>query len=324
MRTAIEARNDRLSAEKTIKAAAVVVTHNRLALLRQCIECLLQQTHICDVLVVDNDSSDGTETWVRQHMPAFPRVHYRNTVSNIGGAGGFHFGMRWAVEEGYSHIWLMDDDTLPNPSALQYLLEADQLVGGRYGFLSSAVFWKDGRECHMNRPKLCKAYYTQLELLQYGMIACEQATFVSCLFRAEVIQHAGLPIREFFIWGDDIEYTRRLSVRMGLPCYLVGKSCVVHAMESNNGSSIAHDAPARIQRYNYVFRNENYLYRQEGLRGWLYYAAKCGLNILRVLRFAKDYRFKRCFVIIRQFFLGLFFNPNVEYIGSQRRTDDEI
>lgn len=297
-----------------MKVAAVVVTYNRLALLQQCVQHLLESTAPCDILLVDNASTDGTGDWAHQLAQKDARVQYCNTGENLGGAGGFNAGMRWAAEAGYSHVWIMDDDTLPEPDALEKLLEADRLLDGNYGFLSSVVLWTDGGECKMNRPKLRKAYYEHIELLQHGIIMAEQATFVSCFFRRETILKAGLPIGDFFIWGDDIEYTRRLSVRMKLPCFLVGKSRVIHAMKENTGSSIAKDMPERIARYNYAFRNENYLYRKEGIKGFLFYSAKCALNVLRIFRWAKTKRLKRCAIIVRQYFCGLFFNPKVEYI----------
>lgn len=297
-----------------MKTAAVVVTYNRLELLKQCICALLAQTAVCDILLVDNASSDGTQDWARALIEENRRILYHRNAENLGGAGGFNLGIRWAAEMGYDRIWVMDDDTLPNPDALERLLEADALLGGEYGFLSSVALWTDGHECRMNRQKLKKAYYERAEMLKYGLILAEQATFVSCLFKTETIRRAGLPIAEFFIWGDDIEYTRRLSIRMGLPCYLVGQSVVVHAMKENTGSSIATDRPERIGRYNYAFRNENYLYRQEGLKGFAFYSAKCALNVLRVIGQAKNNRIRRCMIIVRQYFSGLFFNPRVEYI----------
>ena len=302
-----------------MKIAAVVVTYNRLELLRQCMQHLLSQSVPCDILLVDNASEDGTRKWAESLARENARVLYRNTGKNIGGAGGFNTGMRWAAEAGYSHVWIMDDDTLPAPDALEMLLEADALVGGEYGFLSSVVLWTDGRECKMNRPKLKKAYYERIELLQNGVILAEQATFVSCLFRTETVIRAGLPIREFFIWGDDIEYTRRLCVRMKLPCYLVGRSTVVHMMKENSGRGVARDVVQRIARYSYAFRNENYLYRQEGVKGFAYYSAKCVLNVLRIITQAKDKRMRRCMIIIRQYVCGLFFNPKVEYIDEERK-----
>ena len=301
------------------RIAAVVVTHERLAMLRRCVQALLDQSVPCDIIIVDNASQDGTGGWALALAAKEPRVAYMNTGANLGGAGGFNRGMRHAVEAGYTHVWVMDDDALPEADALARLMEADALLGGEYGFLASAVLWTDGRECRMNRVKLRKAYYERLELLAHGLVMAEQATFVSCLFRAEVIRRAGLPVADFFIWGDDIEYTRRLAVRMGLPCYLAGRSRVAHAMKDNSGSSVATDAAERIARYRYAFRNEAYLYRQEGLRGMAYYYAKCGLNLWRVLRHAGDHRAARCGAILSGMAKGLFFRPEIEHItdGAQ-------
>lgn len=300
------------------QTAAVVVTYNRRDMLEKCIDCLTAQTAECDILVVNNHSTDDTQAYLAERAAQQNHILVRNMEENLGGAGGFNAGMRWAVELGYSHVWIMDDDTLPRPDALEKLLHADDVLHGEYGFLSSVALWTDGKECKMNRQKLKKSYYEHAELLQYGLVMAEQATFVSCMFRAETIRKAGLPIREFFIWGDDIEYTRRLSVRMGLPCYLAGQSIVVHAMKDNTGSSIAVDMPERIARYNYAFRNENYLYRMEGVKGFVYYTAKCALNLLRIAAKAKDHRLKRCSIIIRQYFAGLCFNPDIEYIDGNK------
>ena len=292
------------------KIAAVVVTYNRKDLLLNCIQCILKQENIsCDILVVDNASTDGTESAV-MNQPS-DRVYYRNTGSNLGGAGGFQFGIRWAVEEGYSLIWLMDDDTAPTPLALWELVNAYINLIGKCGFLASEVLWKDGALCQMNLPKRKKG---KGEIP--GLIPVSQATFVSLLLPSSVVMKVGLPIKEFFIWGDDIEYTRRISVRRQYPCYQVTQSKVIHLMETNKGSNLAIDDETRIERYRYAYRNECYTYRQEGLFGRLFYLVKCGWNILRILRKAPNQRGKRCKVILESMKDGIRFNPEVEFIQN--------
>ena len=291
--------------------AAVVVTFNRKALLLQCLHCLLQQEGaVCDILVVDNASADGTEEAV---LPLLgDRVHYMRLNQNLGGAGGFHMGMRKALEMGYRRLWLMDDDTQPRPDALQALLEAEIIAPADYGCLSSVALWTDGSPCRMNRQKLRKETAADSRTGKNGMARISQATFVSLFLRAETVRSVGLPIREFFIWGDDIEYTRRIAVRRKMPSYRVENSRVVHAMPANTGSSIAFDSPERFGRYAMAFRNENFTYRQEGLKGFIYYSAKCGLNIARVLLKAKDQRTRRIMIILRAYVGGLLFNPKIE------------
>ena len=294
----------------------MVVTYNRLIMLKETVSAIESQTYPCDILLVDNASTDGTGLWAAEYAAGKENITYCNTGANIGGAGGFNYGMRKAVEHGYDYVWVMDDDCIPNSDTLEKLMDADRTLGGpvNYGYLSSVVLWTDGTECKMNRQKIKKAYYENVHYLKDSIIQVEQSTFVSILFPAATVKKVGLPIKEFFIWGDDIEYTRRITVRNSMPSFMVGNSQVVHAMKENTGSSIATDVPERINRYRYAFRNEAYLYRKEGIKGIVYYILKCGLNLCRILFKAKDHRIKRCRVLIGSMIKGLFFNPKIERV----------
>lgn len=168
------------------------------------------------------------------------------------------------------------------------------------------------------QAKIKKSFYEYLEYIQYGLVQAEQATFVSLFFRKDMIIRAGLPIKDFFIWGDDIEYTRRISVRMAVPCFIVGKSQVIHAMKENTGSNIATDMPERIDRYRYAFRNEGYLYRQEGLKGNVYYLAKCGYNIFQILFSNSNKKMRRINIILISMLKSLIFRPKVEFIEENK------
>ena len=301
--------------EKKSNVAAVVVTYNRLELLRQCAEALRAQTTACDILIVDNASTDGTDQWLTSQ----PDLHYRNTGSNLGGAGGFNHGMRWAVEAGYDYVWVMDDDTLPHPDALEKLLEADSVLEGNYGWLSSVALWTDGSECRMNRQKLKKSFYEYSPLMKYGLVQAEQATFVSLFLRSETVCQFGLPIKEYYIWGDDIEFTRRIAVRGELPCFIAGQSQVVHAAKSNVGSNVALDDPERIGRYFYAFRNEAHLYRQEGLKGSAYCFAKRCRDFLRIMRYGKP-KWPRFGILFKGIWTGFFFRPEIEILETQSKV----
>ena len=48
--------------------------------------------------------------------------------------------MRRAVELGYDYLWVMDDDSMPEPSALSALLDAARALG-EFGFLSGRALW---------------------------------------------------------------------------------------------------------------------------------------------------------------------------------------
>ena len=105
--------------------AAVVVTYNRKDLLLECLNCLQaqdfsnapQQNATLDILVIDNASTDNTHEAL-QFLIEDKAIRYYNTGSNLGGAGGFNYGMRKAVELGYDYVWVMDDDCMPHDDTL--------------------------------------------------------------------------------------------------------------------------------------------------------------------------------------------------------------
>ena len=74
---------------------AIVVTYNRCELLRECIEHLKKSEYQADILIVDNASTDGTAQMVSEYVNNMD-VFYTNTGANIGGAGGFNYGIKRA------------------------------------------------------------------------------------------------------------------------------------------------------------------------------------------------------------------------------------
>ena len=131
---------------------AIIVTYNRSELLVQCIEALLLQSYKeFDILIVDNNSTDDTFDRISDYI-SDKKIIYENTGANLGGAGGFNYGIRYAYELGYDYFWLMDGDTISSPSALQELLRGANEKNEEFGYLVSKALWTDGSLCKMNIP----------------------------------------------------------------------------------------------------------------------------------------------------------------------------
>lgn len=302
--------------------AAIIVTYNRLEKLKKCVRLLMESETPCDIIIVNNASTDGTGEWLQAIDD--DRVSVVNQEVNVGGAGGFSIGVRKGVEIGYDYIWMMDDDCMVRPDSLTRLLEADTVLGGDYGWLSSIALWTDGSPCAMNRQKVSADFYRHADLLKDSLLESTQATFVSLFVPARTITRFGLPIKEFFIWGDDVEFTRRVAVRGGVRSFIVGDSLVTHEMGDNNGSSIATDGEKRIARYWYAYRNEAYLFRKEGVRGVAYFTAKCLLNACRIIFKARDCRMRRLATLIKGAVSGIFFNPKVEFCQARTQGKESV
>lgn len=296
------------------QTAAVVVTYNRKDLLEKCIGCLLgQQGASCDVIVVDNASTDGTAAMIRERFD-LPSVRYENTGANLGGAGGFQYGVKRAVQLGYEYVWIMDDDTLPEETALSELFKADQVLNGKWGFLSSAAYWVDGSVCKANRQKKNEFTFVKDKDFEQKLIPIRFGSFVSLLVKSDVIKEVGLPIGEYFIWTDDYEFCGRISKRY--PSYLVPTSRVIHAMKNHTKANAATDSLDRIDRYRCLFRNDVHCYRQFGSTGWMYILLKDIYMIVKVLLQAEDGKMYRIRTILQGFKEGLSFSPEIKTVDE--------
>ena len=232
-----------------MKVIAVVVTYNRKALLLECIHSILKQSYPVDeIVILDNASTDGTSDSLQQAgILANPIVRYVVKETNTGGAGGFYYGSKQAFDDGADWIWMMDDDCFPNPTALEALVEASKTVDP--GFLCSMVFNRDGDPC--NLPSV--SFGPRFTYLDQGLVEVSRATFVSYFIPRASVECCGLPYKEFFIWGDDDEYSFRLT-KYYKPGYMVGKSKVIHYVGKSTSPWDSAE-PKRIKMAHYLIRN---------------------------------------------------------------------
>lgn len=294
------------------KVAAIVVTYNRLKLLKENIEALLGlENQLSNIVIINNNSNDGTEEYLNSLSNSLFVI--KNSKVNLGGAGGFNYGVKVAFDEtDADFFWIMDDDTIPEKDTLVNLINADERLKGNYGYLCSHVVMEDGTDG--NIPQLVGDWTTEVDK---GLIKVSSATFVSLFTKRSVVSELGLPISEFFIWGDDTEYTTRISQKYN--SYFVIDSKVIHKAKSVRNVDIINDTADRLPRYFYRYRNNIYITREyENSKKLLFVMIKHMYLAVKILFIAKNNKFKRSNLIFKGIFSGLKFNPNVENIGENK------
>lgn len=101
-----------------MKVLTAVITYNRLNLLKKCLNKINCQTFKNnDLIVINNSSTDGTENYLKNNNINFI------TQENLGSAAGWYSCIKYAKNNNYDYIWLMDDDGYPDPKALKILLK---------------------------------------------------------------------------------------------------------------------------------------------------------------------------------------------------------
>lgn len=308
------------------RICALVVTYNRKALLKECLAAVVAQDFIpSTVVVIDNASTDGTEELFLGdgEFTSIPGLRYFRMEENLGGAGGFKEGIRRCVEAGCDWIWLMDDDCIAQPNTLARLVRSLPVaygLGGEPSFLASSVLGPEGEP--MNVPVLdtrpTENGYADWYLgLADGLVEIECATFVSLLINVRAVERLGLPIADFFIWGDDTEYTTRLTHNFG-PAYLVGGSCVLHKRVNAKSLSIQNENdPARIANFYRLYRNnlivKRYHYGKKSAAKQIARNLKTALKCLLVGAGGFSVRRARSFALLK----GTF-----EFLGRRYELED--
>lgn len=291
------------------KIAAVIVTYNRLELLKECIDSLQNQSYeLTKIIIIDNDSKDGTREYLKsinnnQIIPVLLN-------ENLGGAGGFYEGIKFASEHEneFDYVWIMDDDTIPTENSLKAIMDKTQYEDGEIGFYCSNVRWTNDEPMNIPLPKKIWS-----DKAINNLIEVENATFVSVLVPINNIKKYGLPIKEMFIWGDDTEYTTRLS--QDYPCYFVSDSIVVHKSAVNvSKETIENVDKDRLNRYFYLYRNVLYIKRKYSTKNdFIKYLLYLIIKTIKMPFKSKKNRFLRTKVLINGIIRGVLFNPKIKY-----------
>jgi rhamnopyranosyl-N-acetylglucosaminyl-diphospho-decaprenol beta-1,3/1,4-galactofuranosyltransferase len=298
------------------KIAAVIVTYNRFNLLQETVNAVRSQTHAVEqIIVIDNGSTDGSGEWLDQQAD-LKVIHQANT----GGSGGFHTGLKLAAGTNCNWAWVMDDDTICRPDTLLNLVNKAQLIDEKIGFLSSKSIWTDGQPHYMNIPAITPAFNRVIPFNKYdetGLLLVETSSFVSLLINLDAVKEVGLPYKEFFIWGDDQEYTRRLTKAgyLGLYC---PQSIVLHKTPVNYFPDFYRDTPNNLWKHAHGFRNEFFMIKKN--KGALYFAfwlgAKVAFTSYKLIRIRTTDRFKFIGTLCNSARKSIFFNPQIDHISS--------
>lgn len=199
------------------KAIAVVVTYNRLNLLKECITALNNQTRKPDaILIVNNGSTDDTSQWLQTQQELLVI-----TQSNVGSGGGFETGIKWAYKNGYSWIWCMDDDGYPKEDALEKILapELDRLC-----LRNCAVLNKEDKKSFVWKTK----HYHTIDEVNGNVIEGIGHPFNGTMIHRNIVERVGVPKQNLFLWGDETEYYYRITRKNNIPVCTIAGSIHYH------------------------------------------------------------------------------------------------
>ena len=104
------------------KVTVIILNWNGRDHIQQCVESVLKSDyHNFDVIVVDNNSEDGSAKAVGER---FPDVQIMANSENVGFAEGCNVGIRQAMKSESAYLWLLNNDTLVDSHSLSFLVRS--------------------------------------------------------------------------------------------------------------------------------------------------------------------------------------------------------
>lgn len=277
---------------------AIVVTYNRLCDLKNCIVALHNQTYSdFNICIVNNGSTDGTTDWLQKNNDSLIIINQ----GNLGGAGGFYAGQKYAVENGYEWVWMMDDDGIAHPEQLKELIAYAELSGKK--FINALVIDKDDHSkfafyAHDWTIEKAQNFETIDEFIH---------PFNGTLIHTDVLRQAGLIKKEMFIWGDEIELTMRYA-KAGYKPVTVTNAIHYHPKEKGK-SDIALPGIFNTKVLVKPKNMSKYYYRNLGYIHQLYYRNKWyqGLKpmVMYAIYYTRKLDFAEAYKVVKYYIRGL-------------------
>ncbi|MBR4809637.1 MAG: glycosyltransferase [Bacteroidales bacterium] len=130
----------------------IIVSFNGMQWIERCIGSVLSSSMPADILVIDNGSTDGTREWLQKKG-----IEVIRSSGNIGFGAANNIGMQRALEEGYSFVYLLNQDAWVLPDTFKLLTDAFFSTGG-YGILSPIQYDGGGKKMDRQFSRRCRKY----------------------------------------------------------------------------------------------------------------------------------------------------------------------
>lgn len=182
----------------------IIPTYNEKENIEAISRAVFALPHPFHILVVDDNSKDGTAVIVKQLMKEFPdRLFLEERSGKLGLGTAYIHGFRWALQKSYAFIYEMDADFSHNPADLIRLREAcikenaDLAIGSRYIKGVNVVNWPMGR--------VIMSYYASAYVRLITRMPVRDATAGFKCYRREVLEAINLNKIKFMGYAFQIE-----------------------------------------------------------------------------------------------------------------------
>lgn len=173
----------------------IVVTYNAMQWAEKCLSSLKRSSHNVDVFIIDNGSKDSTVSFIKEHYPEYTLIEPGN---NLGFGAANNIGLKYAIEQNYDYVYLLNQDAWIFPDTIQKLIDASKLHK-EYGIISPMQYSGDEIKLDSGFQRIYdNANKNNEELIEVPFIMAAH-WFIPCKF----IKKIGGFSPTFFHYGED-------------------------------------------------------------------------------------------------------------------------
>lgn len=246
--------------KKKNKVSIIILTTNALEMTKEELEdiAVLKPGKLdLECIVVDNNSSDGTEKELKKH--SLPNMGYKfiQSEANLGYAGGNNVGIKDALKRNADYIMLLNNDVIVPPDMATKMVSYME-KNPKVGIASPKMYFAKGYEFHKNRYKKSELgkviWYAggiidwdniysphrgvdEVDVGQYEKAgSTDFANGATLLIKKEVFESIGLLDPSFFLYWEDPDFSMKAK-KKGFETHYVPDTCMWHKVSASTGGS---------------------------------------------------------------------------------------
>lgn len=201
----------------------IIVTWNGMRWLPRCMESVLASTDAADIFIVDNGSTDGTVKWIWDNTSESVKLHV--SAGNDGFGAANNVAMRYAIDKGYSYVYLLNQDAYLGPDTISRLKKAFESPEGHgFGVLSPVQTDASGTRWDAAFKRHCE------KALTHSSSRITEVGFVMAahwMIRCDALKDVGGFSPAFQQYGEDDNWLHRLLFH-GYRCGVVREASAIH------------------------------------------------------------------------------------------------
>lgn len=238
------------------RVAVILINYNGLEDTLECIESIKKNDMEVDIIVVDNASKVDEGKIIKER---YSFVKIIRSDKNLGFSGGNNLAIKYALENNFEYVMLLNNDTIIKSNMISELLknanENTIAVPKMYYYDDKNIIWYDGgyiskvkgSSNHDNMNKIDNNYSKNRN--------CTFATGCCILIHVNILMKIGLLNENYFMYCEDTEYCLR-ALKNNIKILYIPTAQLWHKVSRSTGGSYSNFATYYMTRNRFIYLKE--------------------------------------------------------------------